>query len=1487
MFRFLYISKPRFTMLREYFKLSPGLPSPVPPSEPPSRVLRGPYGGGEVGSLCDNPPAQQQVLRGGPAGWDDPPHTQFPAMDIRMKKPPGAQDQMSGHTMVVLLNKYCHQKPAGLFTLPKFSSSNFCPFCNCGHTCLGKFCKGRQAATVTGQKQKSSSSPGSLIPGLAASDSSSSTVLTTVTITKNKKIKVGSPWSLKSSIFSPSSLNKNPDVNPSSSDNQTKEDKVKKEPVPVKFAKSWYNKSLKKKLCDILLKSSLKSTKTQNRKNSSGTMGVKNSLTRKLEVSELSCVKLPPKPSSLASASLKSSAPISASQSSVPLPASGTTVPLCASEAPTLLSASETSVLHSASVTPAPSSFNYDQILDYLTTEWEKVVDASDVENHSYLASPELLRMSPTSSTRKRKQSPSPERPGTPSKVPGSSTPRVRTPRKDTPKKRSKRLQCSNRNRGCHDYFANKDSKVKHEANHCKFRSAEAEVSMDNEFHIPSHLDLQLDPLQCRACQKLYKDEKSRIRHERDKHRFFQHLGRTVSPSQFPSSPDLLRSDRPQSCPPPDCSDTFMTPKRPVRRRTLSRTNPSPLSSACSSPLSSPRLCLTPSSSQDSSFILSEKEYNENQNILECSSCLFTFKNIQNLNRHKCNFRPDIHFLQIQDISPLVLSLPKDWEKTLSIVSQLCKEDIVELCLLQNWCLPGYYPFIFPHQFRSGHLGLPPILEKMTANKQSSELLKRMVAKHGTFNLPKYIFLQCGDNRTSYLTSSVLIPTTEFSFTEFPESFLVSRKVLPDVDKTIDDEILTCHLGPGCDQEEEDDWSDFLEDDESGQDGEGNSEEADDFDNDGNVRREGTYGGGGDDGDDEGDDGDDDGGADGDDDGGEEGEGDDSDNNCDENFGDESEENSNENNNLSQDLLNLLPDDFQPGSDGLGACSIQQLRAACYFRQPWKYSDSDIQNFLRMTKRQFFDLILTCVGAEHRASSLIIFAQGFLMQYKLCHNLSFRQIGTLFGLTTHKVARDIFDRQLTNQYLTNCNIPAIIFNGQPNQPEIDKLLREAFFRTPMFFRVLVKDFLDPTGRNRTPVIFNIDGTYIDIEGSADLEMNKHMFYAPRSGHTAKWINFTCMAPKFVGVLPIASSQTPSSGDGLLLSTHLQLEDNQQGAAQYIRTMLRGNDRYFVILVCDAGFVVEVPNRPAEARVPNFIDLDTVCSQEGCFLLHTSNKHKRYHLSKNSDGKVEKVPWTCGNPSLDENVVKFTRILRKPQEQIHAALKQKSKILDQRHLWNGSLLPFNNRKLRLLGLPQEYRNIPKLNIIATVCCSLLNSHHPGFHPRYMSGPQEIRAANLFIKRMFVKNPLLHNIWPIDFTKTRGSGAEWRELTFGSLETNDIVDFPKLDEGSINPIALELTSGPHSIIRGNQVLTYMGQLLLKGRNLTREETIRELENFPNGWKLNYTEIKAPDDFQPSSDQPRWIPTWWDEDSFGPWHDLKLVKCKVGFLFLLGQT
>ena len=159
-------------------------------------------------------------------------------------------------------------------------------------------------------------------------------------------------------------------------------------------------------------------------------------------------------------------------------------------------------------------------------------------------------------------------------------------------------------------------------------------------------------------------------------------------------------------------------------------------------------------------------------------------------------------------------------------------------------------------------------------------------------------------------------------------------------------------------------------------------------------------------------------------------------------------------------------------------------------------------------------------------------------------------------------------------------------------------------------------------------------------------------------------------------------------------------------------------------------------------------------------------------------------------------------------------------------------------------------MPRLNIIATVCCSLLNTFHPGFSPLYMSPGEQIRSARIFLDRLFLVNPLIYpEIWPLSFTLAR-TGNDWKEITFGSLVENDVLDFPKLGQDEINPVAIELVSGPHALKKSDSLLTYMQQFLIKDRNLTREETAAELLHFPDAWKLQYTDIMTPEDFQPSS-------------------------------------
>ena len=140
----------------------------------------------------------------------------------------------------------------------------------------------------------------------------------------------------------------------------------------------------------------------------------------------------------------------------------------------------------------------------------------------------------------------------------------------------------------------------------------------------------------------------------------------------------------------------------------------------------------------------------------------------------------------------------------------------------------------------------------------------------------------------------------------------------------------------------------------------------------------------------------------------------------------------------------------------------------------------------------------------------------------------------------------------------------------------------------------------------------------------------------------------------------------------------------------------------------------------------------------------------------------------------------------------------------RHLKNYCLLPLNPKQMVRFGLPDSYKYVPRLNYIAVVCCSLLNAYHPGFYPLAMDVVQQGRFANIIQRRIFLENTLLHpELWPISFTAARTANSDWRELSFGDLAENDFLGFPQLDRDSINPIAIELVSGPHALKKGESV------------------------------------------------------------------------------------
>merc|ERR1712155_320284 len=111
--------------------------------------------------------------------------------------------------------------------------------------------------------------------------------------------------------------------------------------------------------------------------------------------------------------------------------------------------------------------------------------------------------------------------------------------------------------------------------------------------------------------------------------------------------------------------------------------------------------------------------------------------------------------------------------------------------------------------------------------------------------------------------------------------------------------------------------------------------------------------------------------------------------------------------------------------------------------------------------------------------------------------------------------------------------------------------------TPDYYRRLVQDLEDPTGRQRIAVLLSLDATYYFTQGSADLVQFKELFCSFKSHHIIKLINITDMKGKFLALIPLATSQSPASGDHHLVQRFSQMEDNYPNQVNYLRTLLEG------------------------------------------------------------------------------------------------------------------------------------------------------------------------------------------------------------------------------------------------------------------------------------------------------------------------------------------
>ena len=562
-------------------------------------------------------------------------------------------------------------------------------------------------------------------------------------------------------------------------------------------------------------------------------------------------------------------------------------------------------------------------------------------------------------------------------------------------------------------------------------------------------------------------------------------------------------------------------------------------------------------------------------------------------------------------------------------------------------------------------------------------------------------------------------------------------------------------------------------------------------------------------------------------------------------------------NNTFNNIQHLLPASFQPGLDGQGLIDGHRRQITC-FRSPWQFSSVEFERLCHLSKIQYFKFVADVQNAVTRVVQMNIFAKCLLVLMKLAKNHSFQELSVFFSITDASRGRnasDIFYKILMFYYMNCVNLPAIIDNqGNINQREVDKLLDTAYLHMSQFYRTLVEDFQDPSGQNRIPVILQSDATYLDVTTSSDIEYQKYAFYMPRAGHTTKCVSVCSCLGKFLNVFPLCSSQSPSSGDAYLTATYARLSN-------VLTAILRGNHRFFVIFVVDSGYVIESRTRPlAVANIPNVVQ---ICQNNHCVLLHTSDKHNTYHLQRNSAGKIVKIPRDNTLESLSENVVRFTRIMRKVMEQAHAGLKQMLKFTNAKKLMNTYLRPFTARQRRKYGLDDSFRNISKLSFIIVVCLSLYNTYHPGFGLSFMSDQEQVFAANQFVRRLFLENPLLYrDLWPVNFV---GRDRQWTEILVTDLPLRNNLGFPQLQPDQINPVAVELCGGTHALNTCDSSITYIHQKELEGLGLTIEEIQNRLHHFPPNMKIEFCDI--------NSEPPNW-----DHNKFGDWQNVTLVRCAV---------
>ena len=398
-------------------------------------------------------------------------------------KPEGQKEETrSASELVEDMTRECRLDGSGTFPFkpPTFLGLSYCIFCQMGCTCIGICCQGRKKAPIKSTFRNTASPKSVAIPGLEFTSTFTSLVSLREEHEKESSKRPIAAFSTNSDIYKWSHLqsktvkshqnSSTTNVTNSNKRNQTKNTSISTQNHSSLGSTKTRPSQARRQARKQARKQARRKARRQGRRQVGKQVGNKTS-------------------------QVKSSKHLAVSKSSP----SGRFMRQIVSEVSCKKKSVSinTSLYPSKAAQPSPLSQNPSH-------PPHSNIQFLPLSFHSSLEDFEVLRSSPPHHHKRRQCESPPSSHVTPTKnTLGKQRSKGHTPRKDTPKKtKRQRFQC--RNLGCKDFLASTAIRDRHEDRYCRRRpGVQPEVSMSTEFDVPSHAQLDLDPLQCRIRKSL------------------------------------------------------------------------------------------------------------------------------------------------------------------------------------------------------------------------------------------------------------------------------------------------------------------------------------------------------------------------------------------------------------------------------------------------------------------------------------------------------------------------------------------------------------------------------------------------------------------------------------------------------------------------------------------------------------------------------------------------------------------------------------------------------------------------------------------------------------------------------------------------------------------------------------------------------------------------------------------------------------------------